>query len=66
MSRTTKVMVDVAADVYNVLWRNLNVAYVKKVLAKSQPIFKLKSPKLFYQDWFLCRGDAVLHTTTSV
>jgi hypothetical protein len=30
-----------------------NIAYIKKALAKSQLIFKLRSPRLPYQDWFL-------------
>jgi hypothetical protein len=46
--------------------KTINVAYIKKALAKSQPIFKLKSPRLSSQDWFLYRYDFAVRTTTSV
>jgi hypothetical protein len=36
----------------------VNAAYTKKAPARSQPIFKLESPRLSFQDWFPCRDIA--------
>jgi hypothetical protein len=42
------------------------VSYVKKALAKSQLVFKPKSPRLLSQDWFLYRDNTTVHTAASV
>jgi hypothetical protein len=46
--------------------KTVTVAYIKKALAKSQPIFKMKSPILSLHDWFLYRDDAAVHTAASI
>jgi hypothetical protein len=38
--------------------KTANAAYIKKALAKSLAIFKPKSPRLFFQDWFLSWVDS--------
>jgi hypothetical protein len=43
-----------------------NVVYVKTSLAKSQSIFKPKSPQLLSQDSFLYRDDAKVNAATAV
>jgi hypothetical protein len=45
---------------------NVNRAYIKKVLAKSQPIFKLKRSVFLSLDRFPCRDKAPVHTATSI
>jgi hypothetical protein len=44
--------------------KTINVAYIKKALAKSQLIFKPK--RLLSRDWFLYRDNFAVCTTTSV
>jgi hypothetical protein len=38
--------------------KTANAAYIKKALAKSLAIFKPKSPRLLFQDWFLSWVDS--------
>jgi hypothetical protein len=45
---------------------NINVAYLKKALSKSQPIFKPKSPRSSSQDWFLYKDDVAVYVDASV
>jgi hypothetical protein len=46
--------------------KTLNAAYIKKAVAKSLAIFKLKRSELLSPDWFLCRENAPIHNTASV
>ncbi len=41
-----------------------NAAYLKKALAKSLTISKLKRHRLSFQNWFLFLDDSLWHTTT--
>ncbi len=44
----------------------VNLAYIKKALAKSQLIFKPKSPRLLSEDRFLYKDNAAVHAATLV
>ncbi len=45
----------------------VNVAYIKKTVAKSKLIFKLKSPRSLSQGWFLHKdNNVIVHTAASI
>jgi hypothetical protein len=46
--------------------KTVNATYIKKALAKFQPIFKPKRPRLSSQNRFLYQDNASIHTAASV